>query len=103
LAYAGSILALVGGILMVLFGGLGLLGLAFSFLFQSPLQSLSAFGRDVVTIILGIVSIIGSRYVARLEWAIILIIVGYFGGEIGGLLVLVAGILGLIVALSKRR
>ena len=103
LAYAGYILALVGGILLVVFGGLGFLGLAFSFLFQSPVQSLTGFGRGLITIVLGIIAIIGSRYVSRLEWAVVLIIIGYFGSGIGGLLVLVGGILGLIGALSKRR
>ncbi len=83
---------------MVVFGGLSFLGLAFSILIESPLRSLSGLGliRDVITVIFGVVAIIGSRQVDRLGWAIVLIIVGYIGGGIGGLLVLVGGILGLV-------
>lgn len=101
--YIGYILALIGGIILVITGGLGLLGYVFSFLFESPVGGLTGFGRDIIKIILGAISIAGSRYASRLEWAIILIVVGYFGGGLGGLLVLVGGILGLIAALTKRR
>lgn len=88
---------------MVLFGGLAFLGLAFSLPFQSPLQSLNLLGHDLITVILGIVSIVASKQAGKLEWSIVLIIVGYLGGGIGGLLVLVGGILGLISSFSKHK
>jgi len=78
LAYWGYILALVGGILLVLFGGFAFLGLAFSLPFRSPLQSLNLLGRDLISVILGIISIVASKQAGKLEWAI-LIIVGYLG------------------------
>jgi len=102
LAYVGYILALVGGILLLLFGGLAFLGVAFSFPLRSPLQSLNLLGRDLIPVILGIIAIVASKQAGKLGWAIVLIIVGYLGGGIGGLLVLVGGILGLISFLIKR-
>ncbi len=81
---------------MVVFGGLSFLGLAISLPFRYPLGSLSGLVRDLITVILGVVAIIGSRQADKLGWAIVLIIVGILGGGIGGLLVLVGGILGLI-------
>lgn len=104
LAYTGRILVLVGGILMVIFGAISLLSLAFTVPFRSPLEDLNILSRGfgIITLILGIVSLIGANYVSRLEWAIILIIIGYVGGGIGGLLVLIGGILGLVSVLMKK-
>ncbi len=78
---------------MIVFGVLDLLRFAVFSLFRSPL---GGFGSGIIGLILGVVAIIGSRRATDLLWAIVLIIVGYFGGGIGGLLVLIAGILGLI-------
>jgi hypothetical protein len=104
LANAGRILVLVGGVLLVLLSLVELLEFAFTVPFRSPLEDLNVLGRGfgVVTLILGVVSIIGAKYSHRLEWAIILIIVGYVGGGIGGLLVLIGGILGLVTVLLKK-
>ncbi len=87
---------------MVVFGGLSFLGLAFSIPFESPLRSLNILGRDLITVLFGVIAIIGSRQADKLGWAIALIIVGYLGGGIGGLLVLVGGILGLIAYFYKH-
>ncbi len=56
----------------------------------------------IVTLIMGIIALIGARSVNTLVWAIVLMIVGLIGGGIGGLLVLLGGILGLVTALSKK-
>ena len=103
-AYTGRILALLGGILMVVLSTLSLFESAFTIPVRSPLQDFNILGRgfELITLILGIVCIIGARYSNRLEWAIILIILGYVGGGIGGLLVLIGGVLGLVSALVKK-
>jgi hypothetical protein len=54
------------------------------------------FGFAFLPLILGIVAIILAKRVTELEWAIVLIIVGFLGGGIGGILVLLGGLLGLI-------
>lgn len=96
LGRAAYVLALVGGILMVLLSLLGFLGMAFMMPFEmSGLRLFAGFGA-ILTLILGVVAIIGSKRVTELLWAIILIIIGFIGGGIGGLLVLVGGILGLV-------
>jgi hypothetical protein len=58
---------------------------------------------DIVAIICGVIAIIGSRSATTLVWAIVLIIVGIVGGEFGGLLVVLGGLLGLIVAATKKK
>jgi len=94
LARLAYILAIVGGILMIILSLLSMLSFAVSLPFQSPIAGF--FGAGIIAIILGVVAIIGSKKASELIWAIVLIVVGYLGGGIGGLLVLVGGILGLV-------
>lgn len=58
--------------------------------------------RGIVTLICGIIAIIGAKSASTLVWAIVLIIVGLIGGGLGGFLVLLGGILGLVTVLSKK-
>jgi hypothetical protein len=100
LGQVAYILALIGGILLVIFGLLSLLSIGFggSAFFYWSIYSFAYSG--IVMLICGIIAIIGSRSVTTLVWAIVLIIIGIIGGGLGGLLVLLGAIIGLIVALS---
>ncbi len=99
IAYAGYILALIGGILIVVYGLLGLLGS--SFLIFSPLRFLSDVVYSVAGIVIGVICIIGSRYVSTLVWGIILLILGLIAGNIGGTLVVLGALLGIVSTLIK--
>lgn len=92
---AAYLLALIGGILMVLLSLLSFLGMAFMSMMSFGMPHYFG-GFELLALILGIVAIIGAKRVTDLVWAIILIIIGLIGGGIGGLLVLVGGILGLV-------
>ena len=104
LAITGRILVFVGGILVVISGALHLFEVVFTVLFSSLLENLGVIGRGsgIVSLILGIIAITCARYSNRLVWAIIFIIIGFLAGELGGLLVLVGGILGLVSFLIKK-
>ena len=90
----GYILALIGGILIVLLSLAGMLNFTVNIPFQSPL--LGYFGVGIISLILGIVALYGAKRVSVLLWAVALIVIGFLGGGIGGLLVLLGGITGLI-------
>jgi hypothetical protein len=92
-------LAVIGGILMVLLALLGFFGSFGRFYFGWGFGF--AYG-GIVTLIMGIIAIIGARNAGTLVWAVVLIIVGLIGGGLGGLLVLLGGVLGLVVVLSKK-
>lgn len=62
--------------------------------FRSPIAGY--FGEGVISLILGVVGVVGSKRVNELIWAVVLIVVGYLGGGIGGLLTLIGGLLGLL-------
>jgi len=94
LGHLAYILALVGGIVMIILSLLGFLSYAVAIPFQSPLGGF--FGSGIITLILGIIAVVLSKRASELVFSIVLIIVGYLGGGIGGLLVLIGGILGLV-------
>jgi len=96
LTKAAYYLALIGGILLVIFSLLALVGHAISLPFSVPLLGMT-FGFAFLPLILGIVAIILAKRVTELLWAIVLIVVGFLGGGIGGILVLLGGLLGLIL------
>ncbi len=93
-----SLLALIGGILMIVFGGLSLVGSTIRGIFYGWEFG----GGGLLTLIMGIIAVLGARRVTDLVWAVVLIVVGAVGGGLGGLLVLIGGILGLVVALGHR-
>jgi len=80
---------------LVVFSLLGLFGHAVTMPFQVPLRGMT-FGFALLPLILGIIAIVGAKHVTELVWAIVLIIIGFIGGGIGGILVLLGGLLGLI-------
>ena len=94
LARIGYILALLGGIIVIVLSLAALLNFPLYLPFRSPLAGY--FGIGIITLVLGIVTVFGSRRVNQLVWAIVLMIVGFLSGGIGGLLTLLGGLLGLL-------
>jgi hypothetical protein len=103
LGQVAYVLALVGGILLVIFGLLSLLTIGFggpSFFYWS----VYSFGYSgIVMLICGVIAVIGAKSVTTLVWAIVLLIVGFIGGGLGGLLVLLGAIIGMIVVLTHYK
>ncbi len=98
LAYAGYILALIGGIIIVISGILEILGTPF--LAFSALAALGNLIIGIVHLIIGLICIAGSKFVGHLGWAIVLLILGIIAGGIGGILVIIGALLGLISKLT---
>lgn len=88
------VLALIGGILLILLNVAAVLGFAFTIPFHSPVAGYG-FGA-FIGIILGIIAVIGSKRLPDLVWSVVLLIVGWLAGGIGGLLVLIGGLLGIV-------
>jgi hypothetical protein len=102
LAYAGFILVLIGGIIVLLFGLFDLLKVGVGvFRGISLLGFLSGTAWSLAQIVIGIVCIIGSRFVSNLVWAIILLVLGLVAGTIGGTLIVIGAILGLVSVIIK--
>ncbi len=91
-------LALIGGVILVVFGGVRLLQESFRGLYAGWDFGLGG----LPGIIAGIVAIVGASRASSLVWAIVLIVIGAVVGGIGGLLVFIGGILGLVNSISHR-
>ena len=89
------ILALIGGVILVIVGLLSFLGMAFTMFTFSMFGPFGGSFWGIIEIVLGIVAIYGAKRVTDLTWAVVLIVVGVIGGGLGGVLVLIGGILGL--------
>ena len=84
--------------MLAIFGLLSILGsplLAFS-----PVTAIGALASGVLGLIIGIICVIGAKYVGHLGWAIVLIILGIIAGGIGGVLVIIGALLGLVSRLT---
>ena len=92
------VLVLVGGIIMVISGIASLIGMAI--LAPSILGNVS--GGDFLQIVLGVVAFFLAKRVKELIWAIVLVVIGFIGGGIGGVLVALGGIASLVAIFLKR-
>ena len=89
-------LALIGGILMVVFRLLGFMGFAVVSTISFGMPRLFP-GYEILGLILGVVAIIVSKRATEPLWAIVLIMIGIIALQgVGALLVLLGGILGLV-------
>lgn len=104
LSYVGYILVLVGGIIVLLFGLFDLLEVGVRiFRDISMLSFLSGTLRALAQVVIGIICIIGSKFVSNLVWAIVLLVLGIVAGTLGGSLVVIGAILGLVSVLLKSQ
>lgn len=100
-AYWGYILALIGGLLIIIFGLLGLIGNSLATAFSLAGHYISGTFYSVVAIVIGAICIIGSKSVGTLVWAIVLLVLGIVSGGIGGVLVILGALLGLLSIFLK--
>jgi hypothetical protein len=90
----GYILALLGGIVIVVLSLASLAHYPLYLPIQVPLSSYIGIG--VISLILGVVAVFGSKRVNELVWGIVLMAIGFLAGGVGGLLALVGGLVGLL-------
>ena len=100
-AYWGYILALIGGILIIVFGLLSLIGNSLGSAFSPAGHYLTGAMYSIVAIIIGVICVIGSKSVGTLVWAIVLLVLGIVSGGIGGALVILGALLGLVSIFVK--
>jgi len=92
------ILVLVGGIVMAVSGLAALIGVG---IFAPSILGY-AFGSDILQMILGVAAFLLAKRVSLLMWAIIILIIGFIGGGLGGVLVAIGAIASLIAIFLKR-
>ena len=86
------ILVLIGGVLLIIFGLFTVLGGSFESRYVGISLSGSIFG-----ILVGLIALFGNTRIGQPVWAVILAVLGYFAGGLGGLLVLLGSLIALIM------
>jgi len=102
-AYWGYILALIGGILIIVFGLLALIGNSLGSEFSPAGRYLTGAMYSIVAIVIGVICVIGSKMVGTLVWAIVLLVLGIVSGGLGGALVILGALLGLVSIFVKSQ
>jgi len=90
----GYVLGLFGGVVIIILSLASLVHFPLNLPIQVPLGGY--FGIGVISLILGVVAVIGSKRVNELIWGILLMVVGFLVGGVGGLLALIGGLVGLL-------
>ena len=62
--------------------------------FQVPLAGYFSIG--VISLILGVVAVFRSKRANQLIWGVVLMVVGFLAGGLGGLLAIAGGVVGLL-------
>ena len=79
---------------MILLSLASFFGLSVALPFQVPMAAM--FGSAIIGLILGVVAFFGSKHVRQLIWAVALLVIGFVGGGLGGIMVILGGLLGII-------
>ena len=90
----GYVLALLGGIIITALSLASILHYPINLPIQVPLTGF--FGIVVISLILGVVAVFGSKRVNEIIWGVVLMAVGLLAGGIGGLLAIIGGLVGLL-------
>ena len=86
------ILVLIGGILLIVFGLFTVLGGSFESRYIGISLSGSIFG-----LVVGLIALYAHSRIGEVIWAVVLAVLGYFAGGIGGLLVLLGSLIALVM------
>ncbi len=93
------LLFLVGGLVLIV-GGLVLVADTRSIADLSPairnVSGLTSVSIGVITLLIGLLAVLGAARVSVPAWNIVLLVLGLFVGGLGGTLVFIAAIIGLV-------
>jgi uncharacterized protein (DUF983 family) len=64
-------------------------------------RSLTFFTSALIGLVVGALALVGSTQVSSPVWMIILIVLGYLVGSLGGILIFIGALIGLVTALVK--
>jgi hypothetical protein len=94
-------LIIVGAIVMIIGAILQAVDMR-SLLDLTPnVRSLGLFTSALIALIVGALALVGSMQVSSPVWMIILLVLGYLVGSLGGILVFIGALIGLVMALLK--
>jgi hypothetical protein len=94
-------LILVGALVLIVGAILQAVDLRALFDLTPNVRSLGVVSSALIGLIVGALALVGSMQVSSPVWMIILIVLGYLVGSLGGILVFIGALIGLVTALVK--
>jgi hypothetical protein len=91
-----KLLVLVGGLVLLIYGILGVLSGGVSVFAESLLNGAGRIGEGAVKIVIGLIALLAYRFLKSLAWTIVVLILGIVAGGLGGILMLIGGIIALV-------
>jgi hypothetical protein len=96
------LLLIVGGLILILGAVLQLAGDVRNLLDLAPrVPSLGLLTSAIVGIVVGVLAFIGAGQVSNPAWAIVLMVLGFLVGSLGGILIFIGGLIALVAAFVK--
>ena len=96
------VLLIVGGLILVLGAALQVVGGIRGLLDISPrVPSLDLLTSAVIGLIVGVLALIGAGQVTSPAWSIILLVLGFLVGSLGGILVFIGALIALVATFVK--
>jgi hypothetical protein len=94
-------LIIVGALVLIIGAILSAVNLR-SLLDLAPnVRSLTFFASALIGLVVGALALVGSTQVSSPVWMIILIVLGYLVGSLGGILIFIGALIGLVTSLVK--
>jgi uncharacterized membrane protein HdeD (DUF308 family) len=98
------ILAVIGGVILVIFGLISIFSSPFVGIFTvSLISGLDALLSGIILLIAGVIAIAGAKWTSHILWGIILLIVGFIAGGVGGTMIFIGALLGVLSRLMKSK
>jgi hypothetical protein len=95
------ILILVGGVVLLVGAVLQVIDVRSILDLTPSVRSLSLFTSALIGIFVGVLALIGASQVSSAVWCVILMVLGYLVGSLGGILIFIGALIGLVVTLVK--
>jgi hypothetical protein len=101
LSNLARILVLIGGIVLIIFGIIGVIAAPIIGFIEGLSQGLGRFGEGILQIIIGFIALLGHRQLKSLAWTIIILVAGIIAGGLGGVLLILGSVIALVIMFIK--
>jgi len=96
------LLLIVGGVILILGAMLNVVGGIRGLLDIAPrVPSLDLLTSAIIGIIVGVLALIGAGQISNPAWSIILLVLGFLVGSLGGILVFIGALIALVATFVK--
>ena len=101
LSELARILVLVGGIVLVIFGIIGVLASPIVGFTQGFFEGIGRLGQGLLQIVIGLIAFFGHRQLKSLAWTVVILVLGIIAGGLGGILMVIGALIAIMTIFVK--